>query len=105
MNDIKEIISVIYLNSYKEKTQYNELKQLLGLNTKQFKVFIKGLYEKQIIEETVKLTLTTSSIEWLEENGLIDIHISDLLKDKKSIKVEKDKMSFDEIYIPINFRP
>jgi hypothetical protein len=95
---------MIYINSYREGIQYDELKRLLGFNISQFKSFIEELYSQGIIEDKVNVVLSNNSLQWLEENGLLDLHICDLLQEKKSIEISENKMKFTDIYIPRKFK-
>lgn len=104
MYNMKYVLSMIYINSYREGVQYDELKRLLGFNTSQFKTFIEELYNERIIEDRITLVLSNNSLKWLEENRLLDLHICNLLQEKRSIEVSENKMKFTDIYIPRNFK-
>lgn len=101
----KEIIVLIYLNTYKDSYQYNELKMLLDFNTSQLKEFINIMKEKKLLKESNILILSDKALDRLKRLGLENININDLLQDKCSLKFsEQNKLGFDDIYIPKNFK-
>lgn len=103
-NDIREIISLVYLNSYPGAYQYSELKLLLGFNTSQLKEFIDYLYQYGVIKSDETLILSEKGKHILKENALENVHINDLLQEKNCFEIEDEKLDFEDIYIPKNFK-
>ncbi len=102
--DLKKILAIIYLNTYSDAYELNELKELLGLNISQLKEFISSLISEDLIKNEETLHLTDKSSNILLKMGLEDVDINSLMDDKKTINVSHDKLTFDDIYIPKNFK-
>lgn len=104
--EFKEIITLIYLNTYKDAYQYNELKELLDFSTNQLKEFIKVMQNKNLLEKNnISLIISKQGFLLLKELGLENVNINDLLEKKDSLKFcEKNKLEFEDIYIPKNFK-
>lgn len=101
----KEIIVLIYLNTYKDSYQYNELKRLLDFNTSQLKEFINIMKKKKLLKESNILMLNYRALDRLKRLGLENININDLLQEKCSLKFpEQNKLGFEDVYIPKNFK-
>lgn len=102
--DMKKLLAILYLKSYQDAYQYSELKELLGFNITQLKIFIGKLVSDKLVEDEDRLVLTEKSINILEKMGLDDIDINSLMKEKTSIDLVKNKLTFDDIYIPQNLK-
>lgn len=102
--DMKKLLAIIYLKTYSEAYQYKELKELLGFNVGQLKEFINKLVEEELIKDNSSLLLTQKSLDILKGMGLKDIDINSLMKEKTSIIMSENKLTFDDIYIPENFK-
>lgn len=102
--NIKKLLAIMYLRTYKDKYQYSELKDLLGLSITQLKEFINNLIDDDLIINSSSLHLTNKSIGILESIGLIDVNINTLIKDKASISTNSDKLTLEDVYIPENFK-
>lgn len=103
--EFKELIILIYLNTYEDAYQYSELKELLDFSTSQLKEFIKIMQDKNLLEKSSGLMITTQGIMILKELGLEKVDINELLEKKESLTFSKrNKLEFDDIYIPKNFK-
>lgn len=103
--EFKELITLIYINTYEDAYQYNELKELLDFSTSQLKEFIKSMQGDGLLDRSDSLMISSKGFEILKELGLENVDINELLEEKESLRFSKiNKLEFDDIYIPKNFK-
>lgn len=102
--NIKKLLAIIYLKTYSDAYEYHELKELLGLNITQLKIFIDNLASEKLIQDKNRLVLTDKSFNILKQMGLDNIDINSLMEEKITINLIENKLTFDDIYIPKDFK-
>lgn len=100
--DIKLIVFLIYLKSYRDSYNYFELKGLLELTNIQLSTYIDDCIKKGYISNECGLEITAYGNEYLEKYSLDRISIDELYEPKKHTL--KKSESRQDIYIPENFR-
>lgn len=102
--NLKKLLTIMYLKTYKDCYEYSELKELLGFSITQLKEFLEGLVDEGLVINDVSLKLTDKSINTLKDMGLFDVDFNTLMEEKTTISINSSKLTFDDIYIPKDFK-
>ncbi|MBP1940347.1 putative transcriptional regulator [Bacillus luteolus] len=94
------------MNEYKDSYLLSEVKELCNFSTAQMKKSINDLLDKNLLcNSKGRLILTSESETLLKEKGLINISITDLFQqDTVTLEFIDEPLSFEDIYIPKNFK-
>ncbi|KMK75266.1 MarR family transcriptional regulator [Alkalihalobacillus pseudalcaliphilus] len=105
MVDFKELLVLIYLNDYKDEYLFTEIKQLCNFTTSQMKQTLDKLIEKGLLlNQDGSLILGSKGEVLLKEKGLTNVSIEELFQmDTVTLSLKKT-LSFDDVFIPKNFK-
>lgn len=105
MVDFKELLILVYLNDYKDEYLLSEIKELCNFSTTQMKKCLHNLIKKNLLnDEYGRLLLTIEAESLLKEKGLLNVSIADLFQDTVTLKFIEKPFSFQDIYIPKDFK-
>lgn len=102
--EYKELLILIYLNNYGDEYMLSEILLLCDLSTKQLNRVFVTLEKNGYITNQKIIKLTEKSQKYLLDNGYNDINIEKLDDSLVTLDIEKTKLSFSDIYIPIKFK-
>jgi predicted transcriptional regulator len=104
--EFKELLILVYMNEYKDSYLLSEVKELCNFSTAQMKKSINDLLDENLLcNSKGRLNLTSKSETLLREKGLIYISITDLFQqDTVTLKFIDGPLSFEDIYLPKNFK-
>lgn len=106
MVDLKELLTLIYFNNFKDEYLFADVKKLCDFSTSQMKKCIDNLMQKGLLNKTRdgSIEVSIEGLSILENRGILDIGISDLSKDIVTLKFIENPMNLETIYIPEKFK-
>ncbi|WP_263703492.1 hypothetical protein [Bacillus thuringiensis] len=106
MIEFKELLILVYLNEYRDAYLLSEIKEMCNFSTNQMKKSLSDLMSKNMLSNnTGRLVLTQEAELLLKEKGLLNVSITDLFQqDTVTLKFIGNQLSFDDIYIPKDFK-
>ncbi|MTI71457.1 MAG: hypothetical protein FH751_14520 [Firmicutes bacterium] len=105
MINSKELLILIYLNEYKDQYLLAEIKELCYFTTSQMKKYLQKMIEKEMLEDSNgRLLLTYKAEKFLKEKGLFNVTLSELFKDIVTLEFTEKPLSFQDVYIPKEFK-
>ncbi|CAM4127938.1 MULTISPECIES: hypothetical protein [Bacillus cereus group] len=106
MIEFKELLILVYLNEYRDAYLLSEIKEMCNFSTNQMKKSLSDLMSKNMLSNnTGRLVLTHEAELLLKEKGLLNVSITDLFQqDTVTLRFIGNQLSFDDIYIPKDFK-
>ncbi|WP_201713016.1 hypothetical protein [Rossellomorea arthrocnemi] len=104
--EFKELLLLVYLNEYRDTYLLSEIKELGNFSTDQMKKTLDDLISKDMLSSnTGRLALTNRAELYLKDKNLLNVSITDLFQqDTVTLKFIEKPLSFDDIYIPKDFK-
>ncbi|MCT4612230.1 MAG: hypothetical protein N4A47_02520 [Clostridia bacterium] len=105
MTSYNELLILIYLKEYEDEYLLTEIKELCGFTNVQMKTTINNLIDRELLtNEFGRLLLTEQGNSLLKEKGLNKVSLNELFKDIVTLKFTGKPFSFEDIYIPKQFK-
>lgn len=106
MIDFKKILILMYFNEYQNSYLLSEISKLCNLSIPQLNEILSEMIFDNLIEiKNEIMQITTNGKSILKDNGYERVSLNSLDNDTITLKISDTKLSFDEIYIPIGFKP
>lgn len=105
MISYKSMLIIIYFNEYKDEYLLSEICKLCDFTTKQLKRELESMVAEGLLTyESGLYRLTDCAIEALEEKGLENSTFEELQRDTMTLRIREEKLGFDKVFIPIDFK-
>lgn len=104
MIKFQELLILVYMQEYQDNYLFSEIKSICNFSTDQMKCFLNIMQGKQLLNfENNIISIAPLGSQVLVEKGLESITLNDLLTEKVTLNIQEERLSFDDIYIPLNF--
>ena len=105
MASYKSVLIMIYFNEYKDVYLLSEICKLCDFTTKQLKRELELMIDDGLLKYKSGLYgLTDYAIEFLEEKGLQNSTFEELQRDTMTLRIREEKLGFDKVFIPKDFK-
>ena len=103
--DYKEMLIMIYLKDYGDEYLLAEICSLCDLTTNQLTRMMQKLEKKGLVSSEKSIKLSVKAKNYLVDNGYGEIDMKRLQEDIVTLDIKNPQLSFEDIYIPVNFKP
>lgn len=105
MISYKTILIMIYFNDYQDQYLLSEICDLCSFSTKQLNRELRLMQDNNLLQKNSGIySLAEKANRILEERGLLNSTFEDLQCETITLQFRNEKLGFDDIYIPDDFR-